>query len=123
MIKLKRSYSDFKTLVAAKSLQIIYGDVRSDAYHLLAIDGSMTYETFIPKDGGVDQLDFESTIQPSITVRVSENPDWDLMQSTYPSSVTELQTYKKNGNTVQTILITYTTSAKNFISSIQKTRV
>lgn len=122
-MKIKRSYSQFKSIVASKYLQVIYGDVRADAYHLIAIDGPLTYETFVSKDGGADQLDFEANIQPSVTVRVSENPDWDLMQSTYPTSTTELQTYKKNGNTVQTILITYTTSAKNFISSIQKTRV
>lgn len=122
-MKLKKTYSEFKSIIESKYLQVIYGDVRSDSYHLLAIDGPLTYETFVPKDGGADQLDFEANIQPSVTVRVSENPDWDFMESTFPTGTTELQTYKKNGNTVQTILITYTTSSKNFISSIQKTRV
>jgi hypothetical protein len=122
-MKIKRSYSQFKSIAASKSLQIIQGDIRSDYYHLLALDGQITYEANVLKDGGADQIDFEANVLPSITVRVTENPDWDLMTSSFPSSVTELQTYRKNGITVQTILITYTTSSKNFISSIQKTRV
>lgn len=122
-MKIKRSYLDFKLITSSKSLQIIQGDIRSDYYHLLAFDGQITYEASVLKDGGADQVDFEANILPGITVHVSENPDWDFMESSFPSSTTELQTYKKNGNTVQTILITYTTSSKNFISSIQKTRV
>jgi hypothetical protein len=122
-MKIKRSYSDFKSIAASKSLQIIQGDIRSDYYHLLALDGQITYEANVLKDGGADQVDFEANVLPGITVRVTENPDWDLMTSSFPSSVTELQTYRKNGITVQTILITYTNSSKNFISSIQKTRV
>jgi hypothetical protein len=122
-MKIKRNYSQFKSIVTSKSLQIIQGDIRSDYYHLLAFDGQITYEANVLKDGGADQIDFEANVLPGITVRVTENPDWDLMTSSFPSATTELQTYKKNGNTVQTILITYTTSSKNFISSIQKTRV
>ena len=61
MIKLRRSWADFKSIVASKSLQIFYGDSRSDSYHLLAIDGQVTYECYVPKDGGSDQLDFEAS--------------------------------------------------------------
>jgi len=116
-MKIKRNYSEFKSIATSKSLQIIQGDIRSDYYHLLAFDGQITYEANVLK------VDFEANVLPGISVRVTENPDWDLMTSSFPSATTELQTYKKNGITVQTILITYTTSSKNFISSIQKTRV
>jgi hypothetical protein len=123
MIKLKRAYSQFKTIVSSKTLQIIYGDLRSDSYHIMALDGQITYETFIAKDGGADQIDFEANIMPSITARISTEPDWDDMVTTFPSSVTELHTYKRNNVVVQTTLITYTNSSKTVISRIQKTRV
>lgn len=48
--------------------------------------------------------------------------DWDLIETTFPSSSTELFTYKKNSITVQTVLVTYQNSSKNIITSISKTR-
>lgn len=123
MVKLKRNYAEFKQLVSSKSLQIFVGDIRSDFYNLLAIDGPVTYECNIAKDGGADQLDYEANIAPSVTSKISTEPDWDDFLVTFPSSTQELHTYKRNNVTVQTVLTTYTSAAKSQISRIQKTRV
>lgn len=122
-MKLRRDYTTFKQLVSAKSLQIFLGETRSDYYNLLAIDGPITYECNVAKDGGADQLDYEANIAPSVTSRISIEPDWDDFLVTFPSSTQELHTYKRNNVTVQTVLTTYTSAAKSQISRIQKTRV
>lgn len=122
-MKLRRDYTTFKQLVSAKSLQIFLGETRSDYYNLLAIDGPITYECNVAKDGGADQLDYEANIAPSITSKISTEPDWDDFLVTFPSSTQELHTYKRNNVTVQTVLTTYTSAAKSQISRIQKTRV
>lgn len=122
-MKLRRDYTTFKQLVSAKSLQIFLGETRSDYYNLLAIDGPITYECNVPKDGGADQLDYETNIAPSVTSKISTEPDWDDFLVTFPSSTQELHTYKRNNVTVQTVLTTYTSAAKTQISRIQKTRV
>lgn len=123
MIKLKRNYAEFKQLVSSKSLQIFVGDIRSDFYNLLAIDGPVTYECNVAKDGGADQLDFESTLASGITNKISSEPDWDDFVVTFPTTTTELHTYKKNNVTVQTVLVTYENSSRSTITRIQKTRV
>lgn len=122
-MKLRRDYTTFKQLVSAKSLQIFLGETRSDYYNLLAIDGPITYECNVAKDGGADQLDYETNIAPSVTSKISTEPDWDDFLVTFPSATQELHTYKRNNVTVQTVLTTYTSAAKNQISRIQKTRV
>jgi hypothetical protein len=122
MIKLKRTYSEFKTTVDAKSLDIFYGDIRSDLYHILALDESIIYECFIPKDGGADQLDFETNYLSKIGVSKSKEPDWDDFITSFPSATTELHTYKKNDIVVLTVLVTYSNSSRNSIVRIQKTR-
>ena len=122
-MRIKRSYSDFKSIVNSKSLQIFEGDLRSDYYHLVAIDGQITYEAQVLKNGGAEQLDYESTLLPTVTNKISTEPDWDDFITTFPSSVTELHTYKKGSATVQTVLITYSSAAKSQIIRIQKTRV
>lgn len=122
MIKLRRSYSEFKTTVDSKSLDIFFGDTRADLYHVLALDESIIYETFIPKDNGVDQLDFENNYLPQIGISKSKEPDWDDFISTRPSDVTELHVYQKNGITVLEVLVTYENAARKDIVRIQKTR-
>jgi hypothetical protein len=122
-MRIKRSYSDFKSIVEDRKLQIFEGDLRSDYYHLLAIDGQITYEAQVLKNGEADQLNYESTLAGSVTNRISENPDWDDMQTTNPSTSSDLHTYKKNGVIVQTVLITYKNSSKAEILRMQKTRV
>lgn len=122
-MKLRRDYTIFKQLVSAKSLQIFLGETRSDYYNLLAIDGPVTYECNVSKNGGADQLDYEANIAPTIISKISTEPDWDDFLVTFPTTTQELHTYKRNNVTVQTVLTTYTSAAKSQILRVQKTRV
>jgi len=122
-MRVKRTWDEFKSIVSAKTLQIFEGDKRADYYHLIAIDGPVTYESMIQKNGSSDQVDFEANYLPSITNRISEEPDWDDFITSFPTSTTELHTYKKNTVTVQTILVTYQSASRSQIIRIQKTRV
>lgn len=122
-MRLKRNYADFISLVINKSLEIITGDERADCYHIIAIDGQLIYECFIPKNGSLDQIDFENNYLPGIVEKTSESPDWDDFITSFPSAETELHTYKKNDVVVLEILITYADSTRSQIIRIQKTRV
>jgi hypothetical protein len=62
---------------------------------------------------------FDQEVLPVETAGV----DWDLLETTFPSSTSDLFTYKKNSITVQTVLVTYENSSKNVIISISKTRL
>jgi hypothetical protein len=103
-MRIKRTWSEFKAIVTAKTLQIFEGDKRADYYHLVAIDGPVTYESMVQKNGLSDQVDFEANYLPTITNRISQEPDWDDFVTTFPSSVTELHTYKKNTVVVAAII-------------------
>jgi hypothetical protein len=48
---------------------------------------------------------------------------WDEIQTTFPSTTSELYSYKLNGILVQTTLVNYQDSTKRIISSVEKTRV
>lgn len=51
-------------------------------------------------------------------------PDADAIVASYPSSTQEVYTYKSggvSGTTLMTITVTYTTSSKEFISTVVKT--
>lgn len=122
MIKIRRGYSEFKALVDSKSLDIFFGDIRSDLYHVLALDESIIYECFIAKNNGVDQLDFETNYLSKIGMSKSKDPDWDDFITSKPSDITELHTYQKNGVTVLSVLVTYETAAKKNVIRVQKTR-
>lgn len=122
-MKLKRSYSDFLNIVQARGLQILLGDSRLDAYHVLAIDGQINFECFIAKDGGADQVDFETNHLPFVTTRISSDPDWDDIQTTKPTNYTTLHSYYKNSVLVMTVLTTYETPARSFVTRVQKTRI
>lgn len=123
MVKLRKSWNDFKLIVSSKSLQIFYGESRSDSYHLLAIDSQITYECYVPKDSGADQVEFEASYMAGIENRISIDPDWDDLVTSFPSSNQDLHTYKRNGSTVMTVLVTYTGPSKQNIVRIQKSRV
>jgi hypothetical protein len=124
MIKLRRSWTEFKSLFTAKGLQVFYGDARADSYHLLAIDGKVCYECFIAKDNNPDQLDFEATTMPSVTSYISEDPDWDrITKGPSPSNVVDVFIYEKNGAVVQTLTVTYSCANKNAIIEAEKVRV
>lgn len=122
-MRLKRTYEEFIQIVAAKSLEIFIGENRSDYYHLLAIDGPITYECQLHKSDQPNVDDFEERILPSLSTKISEKPDWDDFITTFPSSNTELHTYKKMGNVVKTVLVTYQDDTRKTILRIQKTRV
>jgi hypothetical protein len=48
--------------------------------------------------------------------------EWDLIETSFPSSTQELYTYYKNTNIVQTVLVTYQSVDKKIILSMSKTR-
>jgi hypothetical protein len=48
--------------------------------------------------------------------------EWDEILTTFPSTTEELYTYKKNGNIVQTVAVTYQNTDKKAIIYMQKTR-
>ena len=54
------TYSQFKTLVAAKGLLAQYFD-NMDAYFLFASESGILWQYRLIKDGGADQTDFETT--------------------------------------------------------------
>jgi len=56
------TYAAFKSLVAAKSLLPQYLDT-GDTYHLFAVEATICWQYTLPKDGGADQTDFETTFQ------------------------------------------------------------
>jgi hypothetical protein len=122
MVRLKRQYTDFVSIITSKNLQMFFGDIRSDFYHLLAIDETIIYECLIPKDGGVDQLSFEADYLSLMTLKKTETPEWDDFVTSFPSNSEELHTYKRGSTTVQEILVTYQNSQKKQIVRIQKTR-
>jgi hypothetical protein len=123
MTKVRRSYDEFKSIVQSRGLQLISGDTRSDAYHIIAIDGQITYETFITKDGGLNQIDFETNYLSQISARLTSDPDWDDIQTTKPSSTTTLHRYFNNAVEVMSVLVTYETPARNDVLRVQKTRL
>ena len=64
--------------------------------------------------------DYQKT---ALDVKELDSVIWDRAETTFPSSTQELYTYKRNGVTVMTVLVTYQTAAKNTIILMQKTRV
>lgn len=54
-----KSYEDFLAIVNTRNLDIIIQD-DSNHYHLIAKDGIVFYETYIVKDNGPQQLNFET---------------------------------------------------------------
>ena len=48
--------------------------------------------------------------------------NWDEITTTFPSTVEELYTYKKDSVIIQTVLVTYDTSAKKTILSMVRVR-
>lgn len=121
-MRLKRNYSDFYSLVDSKGLDVFIGEIRPDYYHLVAIDGDVTFECIIVKDDNADKISFEATRLPALTNNKNDNPYWDSMLTTYPSNTSDLFTYKRNNVTVMTVLVTYSNQTKKDIVSISKTR-
>jgi hypothetical protein len=58
-----------------------------------------------------------------VEVKSITDVDWDKIETTFPTTTTELYTYKKNDIVIQTVLITYQSAAKNVILLMEKTRL
>jgi hypothetical protein len=52
-------YSTFITLAIAKSLYIQYIE-KDNAYEIFATEDNINWETYVPKDGGANQINFET---------------------------------------------------------------
>jgi hypothetical protein len=59
----------------------------------------------------------------ALDVFPADKVNWDEITTTFPTTSSELYTYKKNTITVQTILVTYQDSTKKVIISLNKTRL
>jgi len=57
-------YATFWTLISSKTLLAQYIDT-GDCYQVFALESSISWETFIPKDGGSNQTDFETNHKAS----------------------------------------------------------
>lgn len=57
----------------------------------------------------------------SIPVETS-GVEWDEITTTFPADNQELYTYKKDGETIQTVLVTYDNGSKKIIVNMQRTR-
>jgi hypothetical protein len=57
-------YTTFWTLISSKTLLAQYIDT-GDCYQVFALESSISWETFIPKDGGANQTDFETNHKTS----------------------------------------------------------
>lgn len=120
MVKLRKSWNEFSQIAQEKGLQIFFGDLRSDSYSLLAIDGQVNYECRIPKDNGPDQLDFENNYLSGVENYINPHPAWDDIQISCPSSVTELHTYYKDGVIIQQIMSTFSSASKKTLTRVQR---
>lgn len=120
MVKVRRSWTEFKALAEEKGLILFFGDNNLNTYDLLAIDGSVCYQCLIHKAGGSDQIEFEASYLPTISNHINQQPIWDEIVASCPSSTTTLHTYYKNGLVVQTVLVTYSSAAKKDIVRIQR---
>lgn len=58
------SYSQWKALLASKGMLPQYSE-DAGGYDLFAVEGSISWETRILKDGGSEQTDFEANIKPT----------------------------------------------------------
>lgn len=70
------------------------------------------------KSGDAVAITFDGESIPVDTAGV----EWDEILTTFPSSNQELYTYKKNSNTVQTVLVTYQNDSKKIIVHMQRVR-
>lgn len=60
MTTYSKSYEEFINIVLQKNLKIHKVDEKNSAYYLVTRDGIVFYETYVVKDGGPEQLDYES---------------------------------------------------------------
>lgn len=104
---------------------IIYnGNVLKDLHYN---QYSATFETS-PMNIGVtiaDQKLTSSTVydKQALDVNIADQIVWDSIETTFPDLYTDLFTYKKDGEAVQTVRVSYADDTKKVIILVEKTRV
>lgn len=59
-----KNYSEFIDIIIQKNLKIHKVDENNNAYYLVAKDGIIFYQTYVAKDGGPEQQDYERKYLP-----------------------------------------------------------
>ena len=72
-------------------------------------------------DTRINPSTYEKQVEMITYLEEISGADYDTILATYPSNTTEIYTYTKGGFTIQTITVTYTTSAKTVLLSVVKT--
>ena len=79
------------------------------------------YKKFREKPNGEVTVGVEIDDDKPVNVE-SAGVDWDSIETTFPSSTTELFTYKKSTTILQTVLVTYESASKKTVIKVEKTR-
>ena len=117
----KKNYRDFFDIITEKKLKFL-AESKAGYYHLTSRDGIVFYETYVIKDGGLDQVDFELNHLPN-AVKADEDSSLgvvSLNNSLFSKAYTNVVVIAKNdcgdplqiksthkGKDVQLITITY----------------
>lgn len=78
------------------------------------------FDKFRPAKDNLSKTAVEIENESNSPVIVSSNVLWDEVQTTFPAQTQELFTYKKDSETVMTVLVTYSDASKKTILSINK---
>lgn len=68
---IEKTYADFISIVGSKNLSIMFKE-EEEYYELTARDGIIFYRTYVRKNGGTEQLDFETNYKPSSNTSFSD---------------------------------------------------
>lgn len=88
---------------------------------------SATFETS-PMNIGVTIADQQLTStavydKQALDVNIADKVIWDSIETTFPDVYTDLFTYKKDGEAVQTVRVSYADDTKKVILLVEKTRI
>jgi hypothetical protein len=102
------------TLTQVPSCKYVYNEMES-TFELLPVGSA-----FVDADGN---LITSSTVgdKQALDVMVAGQVVWDEILTTFPSETSELYTYKKDSNILQTVLVQYANTNKKIILSLTKT--
>jgi hypothetical protein len=102
------------TLTQIPSCKYVYNEMES-TFELLPVGSA-----FVDADGN---LITSSTVgdKQALDVMVAGQVVWDEILTTFPSETSELYTYKKDSNILQTVLVQYANTNKKIILSLTKT--
>lgn len=120
MITLRKSYEEFKNIYNAKGIQPFLGNSSTAAYHVLAIDGDVIYETYVTKNNSEEHEDFIQNIFPTLENRKSFSPVWDEIQVSFPTTSSEQHNYYFDGFLVQVVTTQYEDASKRQILSVTR---